>query len=300
MSEAGERRGARCARAQTGPPSSCSLYPGPLPSRQSALPLCAPVRPLHARQTSHQAPPGAEPSSRVKELDPQLFCATRPQRRPLALGACLGVRGRARRAVGASRTTQTSARADVVALSPPLPPPLLVSPPRSSSPASASRPPARLLRLSAPISPSTLPYSPPTLPPPQHAFRRASRPSSLARLHEDRTLTRPRRAPLQKTQKNDAYFSRFQVKYRRRREGKTDYYGPSSLSLPSSALSCSSRPDLAPSCHARSAQASRGPGEEQVREPEVPLGRPHHQPRRHLPGPSRSLSLVLALPCALY
>ena len=78
MSEAGERRGARCARAQTGPPSSCSLYPGPLPSRQSALPFCAPVRPLHARQTSHQAPPGAEPSSRVKELDPQLFCATRP------------------------------------------------------------------------------------------------------------------------------------------------------------------------------------------------------------------------------
>ncbi|GJN94691.1 hypothetical protein Rhopal_007782-T1 [Rhodotorula paludigena] len=31
-------------------------------------------------------------------------------------------------------------------------------------------------------------------------------------------------APFVKTQKNDAYFSRFQVKYRRRREGKTDYY----------------------------------------------------------------------------
>ncbi|KAJ3528512.1 hypothetical protein NMY22_g9385 [Coprinellus aureogranulatus] len=30
--------------------------------------------------------------------------------------------------------------------------------------------------------------------------------------------------PFVKKQKNDAYFSRFQVKYRRRREGKTDYY----------------------------------------------------------------------------
>jgi large subunit ribosomal protein L5e len=28
--------------------------------------------------------------------------------------------------------------------------------------------------------------------------------------------------PFVKKQKNDAYFSRFQVKYRRRREGKTD------------------------------------------------------------------------------
>ena len=30
--------------------------------------------------------------------------------------------------------------------------------------------------------------------------------------------------PFTKVQKNDAYFSRFQVKPRRRREGKTDYY----------------------------------------------------------------------------
>merc|ERR1711939_865853 len=30
--------------------------------------------------------------------------------------------------------------------------------------------------------------------------------------------------PFVKVQKNDAYFSRYQVKYRRRREGKTDYY----------------------------------------------------------------------------
>lgn len=30
--------------------------------------------------------------------------------------------------------------------------------------------------------------------------------------------------PFIKTVKNDAYFSRYQVKYRRRREGKTDYY----------------------------------------------------------------------------
>lgn len=30
--------------------------------------------------------------------------------------------------------------------------------------------------------------------------------------------------PFQKVQKNKAYFKRFQVKYRRRREGKTDYY----------------------------------------------------------------------------
>ena len=30
--------------------------------------------------------------------------------------------------------------------------------------------------------------------------------------------------PLVKKIKSDDYFSRFQVKYRRRREGKTDYY----------------------------------------------------------------------------
>ena len=30
--------------------------------------------------------------------------------------------------------------------------------------------------------------------------------------------------PFTKTVKSDAYFSRYQVKYRRRREGKTDYY----------------------------------------------------------------------------
>lgn len=30
--------------------------------------------------------------------------------------------------------------------------------------------------------------------------------------------------PFVKKIKSDAYFSRFQVKYRRRREGKTDYY----------------------------------------------------------------------------
>merc|ERR1711939_155446 len=30
--------------------------------------------------------------------------------------------------------------------------------------------------------------------------------------------------PFVKEQKNSAYFSRYQVKYRRRREGKTDYY----------------------------------------------------------------------------
>ena len=30
--------------------------------------------------------------------------------------------------------------------------------------------------------------------------------------------------PFVKKQKSNAYFSRFQVKYRRRREGKTDYY----------------------------------------------------------------------------
>merc|ERR1712225_129087 len=30
--------------------------------------------------------------------------------------------------------------------------------------------------------------------------------------------------PFVKVQKNDAYFSRYQVKYKRRREGKTDYY----------------------------------------------------------------------------
>lgn len=30
--------------------------------------------------------------------------------------------------------------------------------------------------------------------------------------------------PFTKVQKNDAYYSRFQVKPRRRREGKTDYY----------------------------------------------------------------------------
>ncbi|KAK4930968.1 60S ribosomal protein L5, partial [Elasticomyces elasticus] len=30
--------------------------------------------------------------------------------------------------------------------------------------------------------------------------------------------------PFTKNVKNDAYFSRYQVKYRRRREGKTDYY----------------------------------------------------------------------------
>jgi large subunit ribosomal protein L5e len=29
--------------------------------------------------------------------------------------------------------------------------------------------------------------------------------------------------PFQKIQKTNAYFKRFQVKYRRRREGKTDY-----------------------------------------------------------------------------
>lgn len=30
--------------------------------------------------------------------------------------------------------------------------------------------------------------------------------------------------PFQKQQKNSAYYSRYQVKPRRRREGKTDYY----------------------------------------------------------------------------
>jgi len=30
--------------------------------------------------------------------------------------------------------------------------------------------------------------------------------------------------PFVAVKKNNAYFSRFQVKYRRRREGKTDYY----------------------------------------------------------------------------
>jgi hypothetical protein len=32
--------------------------------------------------------------------------------------------------------------------------------------------------------------------------------------------------PFVKTVKNDAYFSRYQVKYRRRREGKTDCESP--------------------------------------------------------------------------
>ena len=36
--------------------------------------------------------------------------------------------------------------------------------------------------------------------------------------------------PFVKTVKNDAYFSRYQVKYRRRREGKTDCEAPSTLS----------------------------------------------------------------------
>lgn len=38
------------------------------------------------------------------------------------------------------------------------------------------------------------------------------------------TQKRPPVMPFTKVQKNDAYFSRYQVKPRRRREGKTDYY----------------------------------------------------------------------------
>lgn len=38
----------------------------------------------------------------------------------------------------------------------------------------------------------------------------------------DVLLTQPRQMPFVKTVKSNAYFSRFQVKYRRRREGKTD------------------------------------------------------------------------------
>lgn len=40
----------------------------------------------------------------------------------------------------------------------------------------------------------------------------------------DGTLNAFSQMPFIKNIKTDAYFSRFQVKYRRRREGKTDYY----------------------------------------------------------------------------
>lgn len=52
----------------------------------------------------------------------------------------------------------------------------------------------------------------------------ASAPScTLSRPHSKLTRTTVR-AAFVKEQKNSAYFSRYQVKYRRRREGKTDYY----------------------------------------------------------------------------
>lgn len=65
--------------------------------------------------------------------------------------------------------------------------------------------------------PSSAPYYTPRRPSPPR------RPACFLALHSK--LTRhPVRAAFVKEQKNSAYFSRYQVKYRRRREGKTDYY----------------------------------------------------------------------------
>jgi hypothetical protein len=79
--------------------------------------------------------------------------------------------------------------------------------------------------------------------------------------------------PFVKKQKNDAYFSRFQVKYRRRREGKTDcaflaFRYPKSLTV---------------ECRLR-AEAPDHPGQEQVQRAQVPPRRPLLQQGGHLPG----------------
>ncbi|KXG49060.1 HAD-superfamily hydrolase, subfamily IA, variant 3 [Penicillium griseofulvum] len=61
----------------------------------------------------------------------------------------------------------------------------------------------------------------------QDAVKELEKLTGLQLLDEDKArfvLDTPVKMPFTKTVKNNAYFSRFQTKYRRRREGKTDYY----------------------------------------------------------------------------
>lgn len=76
--------------------------------------------------------------------------------------------------------------------------------------------------------------------------------------------------PFVKTVKSNAYFSRFQVKYRRRREGKTDCKQPNSPPK--------NRTQNIPRLRS---QAPDYPGKEQIQRTQVPLGRPLHEQAGH-------------------